>query len=324
MTTAKIAILMSTYNGQKYLSEQIESIQKQSYSNWRLYIRDDGSTDNTINIIKRYTTRDHRIIFFNQNHIENQGVAKSFMTLLENIEADYYMFADQDDYWKKDKIANTLDTMKSSEKVNINKPICVHTNLTLVDSNLKGNLLMNEKKAWSTFKELLFANCVTGCTVMINSKLKSLVDFNKLRFVNIYLHDWWIALIAAGFGKVVYLDQATMLYRQHPGNLVGSDKPGTKWHNKTTKHPFSDRIMQTVRMAWDFWKVYNEKIQGSDRRYVKEYASLVNHQSPFWNMKVVCICPPRRQTLKGDLFFSYLIVKRFRMFQSLNKDGEQL
>ena len=99
MTQEKVAILMSTYNGEKYLTEQIESIQKQTNNNWHLYIRDDGSTDKTPIILSDFAKYDKRITFFNREHICNLGVVKSFMNLLANIDADFYMFSDQDDVW---------------------------------------------------------------------------------------------------------------------------------------------------------------------------------------------------------------------------------
>lgn len=319
MAKDKVAILMSTYNGEKYLRDQIESIQHQSYQDWHLYIRDDGSKDNTVKIINEYTDADQRITLISETRQQNLGVMRSFLKLLEMTDADYYMFSDQDDYWKKDKVAITLEAMKNSEELNL--PICVHTNLTIVDSKLKGSTLMKDN-SWSGFRELLFANCVTGCTMMINQALKDRIDFKNKTLKNLYMHDWWLALIAAAFGKVTYLDQSTILYRQHTGNLVGSNKKGTKWYHNTVEDSVNVRVIQTVRMAKDFWNVYGQALTGVDQKYTRNYASLAFHRNPFWNLQVVLKCPPVRPTFKGNLLFASLVVKDFKMLNELGKNEE--
>lgn len=314
MPQAKIAILMSTYNGEKYLAEQIQSIIRQDYSNWHLYIRDDGSTDNTINLIKEWENKDTRITFLNQDAPGNLGVTGSFMNLLENTNADYYMFSDQDDYWMKDKISVTLEKMQNSEEDNL--PICVHSNLTVVDANLKGKTLMNgPKKYWSDFKSLLFSNCVTGCTMMINQPLKELVDFQKINSNKLYMHDWWIALIAAAFGKVVYLNRSTILYRQHQGNVIGSSK---KIGLLDPNDPLDIRVIKVVKVSSDFWNAYGNKLTGDNRRYIENYASLVHHKNPLWNLRIVIKCPPARATLKGNIAFSLFIIKEYKRLSKLN------
>ncbi len=131
MSNENVAILMSTYNGEKYLEEQVKSIISQDYTDWHLYIRDDGSTDSTVNLIKKIARDNEKITFLNENKPKNLGVTGSFMDLLANTKAQYYMFSDQDDYWMEDKISATLRKMQASEIDHM--PICVHSNLTVVD-----------------------------------------------------------------------------------------------------------------------------------------------------------------------------------------------
>ena len=118
----KINILMSTYNGEQFFAEQIESIQKQTVKDWTLYIRDDGSSDTTPEIIKHYAQLDSRIVFINADNRENFGVIKNFYTLLKHSKADYYFFSDQDDIWLEDKLAVTL---AEAEKYDSQKPLLV-------------------------------------------------------------------------------------------------------------------------------------------------------------------------------------------------------
>ncbi|GAX05147.1 glycosyl transferase [Secundilactobacillus pentosiphilus] len=214
-----IAILLSTYNGADYLGEQVDSIISQSFCNWDLYIRDDGSQDSTIKIIQDYCSKDDRIHFINEGHVENLGVKGSFIKLLSFAHADFYMFCDQDDVWLPNKIEDTLSIMAKDQKL----PQLVFTDLKVVDQDLKiieSSALENiDVNKWIDFNHLVFDNVVTGCTVMINEKLKQKslpTDNNK-----IVMHDWWFALIAAGAGYISYLAEPTILYRQHGNNQVG-------------------------------------------------------------------------------------------------------
>lgn len=324
MAEDTVAVLMSTYNGERYLKEQIESIITQSFSNWQLYIRDDGSTDHTVSIINEFVHKDKRIIFLNANFDKNLGVTRSFMKLLESAEANYYMFSDQDDYWKKDKIELTLKKMQDAEEKFNYKPICVHTNLTIVDNNLNGNLLMKKPEdTWSNFKQLLFKNCVTGCTMMINQALKRQINFNDKKLVNVYLHDWWIALIAAAFGKVIYLEEPTILYRQHVGNLVGSNIKGTAWYNNTVSDPVNERVIQSMRIIRDFWNAYGNQLQGTNKKYTEKYAKLIGHANLLRNFITVLHYPPVRPTIRGDILFGFLVVKNFKEINQLEIDKEK-
>ena len=197
----QVAILMSTYNGSKYLRDQINSIINQTYKNWHLYIRDDGSSDNTIGILKEYTKLDKRITIFTGE--KNIGVFRSFMKLLQNIDSDFFMFSDQDDVWLKDKIKLTLDNMIKQDN---NVPVCVYTNYQPVDRTLSKNVGAKLNYISNDFTDLIFTNYVTGCTMMINNCLKSKIDFDNLNYTYIYMHDWWLALIASEFGELVFVN----------------------------------------------------------------------------------------------------------------------
>ncbi|MQB80812.1 glycosyltransferase family 2 protein [Lactobacillus reuteri] len=313
MSNENVAILMSTYNGEKYLEEQVKSIISQDYTDWHLYIRDDGSTDNTVSLIKKITRDNEKITFLNENKPKNLGVTGSFMDLLANTKAQYYMFSDQDDYWMEDKISAALKKMQASEIGDM--PICVHSNLTVVDTNLHGDSLMNSSEEhWSDFKSMLFANCVTGCTMMINQELKNLIDFNKVKSNKLYVHDWWIALVAAAFGKVVYLDRSTILYRQHQGNVIGSNKRTTLFNKN---EPFNGRVIRMVKITSDFWQAYGSKLTGQNKNYVKNYASLVRHRNPLWNLRIVLKYPPARATTTGNLVFAGIVVRDYQKLSRL-------
>lgn len=315
---------MSTYNGEKYLEDQINSIIDQSYSNWHLYIRDDGSTDNTVSIIKHYTNIDSRITFFNPDKIQNVGVTSSFMNLLNNIEADYYMFSDQDDYWKKNKIEICMEKAEQSAG-----PICVFTELQVVDKDLNEIELMNKGEIWSDFPHFLFGNCVTGCTMLINNKLKSIIKINKTNFNNIYLHDWWIALICSAFGKLIYIDKPTILYRQHGDNTEGSKKDNIASiiHRSLNLDNEEIGMIKIIKMDLEFFKIWGNSLSGINRKYLDSYNSLFSY--PPYNFvhrcKLVKNFPPLRKHFRGRLLFSFLVLCRYNsMLKMVNEERTKI
>lgn len=220
----KIDVLLATYNGEKYLREQIDSILNQTYSNIRLVISDDCSKDNTREIIKEYEEKDDRVISY--FHEKNLGYVKNFEFLLTKVENDIYMLSDQDDVWLPTKIEHTYNKM-----VETNADL-VFTDLEVVDENLKMmypsfndymKLSRKIKKYKTDYRLQYLYNCVTGCTLM--SKKKFLDMILPIPTQSKYaIHDTWIATAIANNGKVEYLDEKTILYRQHGNNQVGTEK----------------------------------------------------------------------------------------------------
>jgi rhamnosyltransferase len=239
-----IAILMSTYNATQFLNEQIESIRNQSYRKWELYIRDDGSDDSTREMIRKYAEEDDRIVFLNDKNIVNLGVINSFMRLLKEVSADFYMFCDQDDVWKENKIQITLNEMLNCDYES--RPVLVHTDLQVVDEKLNtlSRSFINRQKlpTLSKLNNLVIQNNVTGCTVMINQKLKDLVNEKS---TGIRMHDWWFALVAKCFGEIRFISEATILYRQHSGNVVGS----ATFLKKITRGYALSEMMNSILLA---------------------------------------------------------------------------
>nr|WP_213087396.1 glycosyltransferase family 2 protein [Streptococcus pacificus] len=210
---------MATYNGEKFLAEQIESIQKQTFKDWTLLIRDDGSNDQTRTIIQAFVKKDSRIHLIDSEKFDNVGVIKSFYTLVKRESADFYFFSDQDDVWLEDKLEKTLAKAQTFPS---DKPLLVYTDLSVVNQNLEMMTeSMIEKQshhANTTLLQELTENTVTGGTMLINHTLakKWTVDDNIL------MHDWYLALLASAMGNLVYIDRPTQLYRQHDNNVLGA------------------------------------------------------------------------------------------------------
>ncbi len=224
----KIAILLATYNSHKFICEQLDSIYSQTYNNVFIYIRDDGSTDNTIEIIDSYRQKYSNIFILNDN-IKNRGTLCSFMWLLEHVDANYYMFCDHDDVWLPQKIEISLKKMETISNRNSKVPIIVCSDLVVVDEHLKiiNNSFWDYMKLrpslLSQKKYIYTCNFVTGCTMLINRKAKDV----SFPFYGAIMHDSWISLrVIENDGIINYISKPLVLYRQHGNNVFGAKKVG--------------------------------------------------------------------------------------------------
>lgn len=263
---------MATYNGERYLEQQIISIVKQTFGHWHLYVRDDGSQDNTHKIIKQMVKK-YPSQITDLTLIPGGGSSlKNFFTILEwvtrNASYDFIMLSDQDDYWLDNKICKTIEKFKDNSI-----PTLVYTDLKVVDSRLK-TVRDSYMKFYGldpykcTLEKLLVQNKVTGCTMMWNKKLNSLIKYKENS--NIAMHDWWIALIAAAFGQIIYINEGTVLYRQHSHNVVGAKKRTILNHLNHTR----ESINRSEKQAKAFYDVYNYLLSGANLRTVKAYSSM--------------------------------------------------
>lgn len=310
-----VAILMSTYNGAEFLEAQLNSILHQTDKSWHLYVRDDGSTDDTVKILRKFARNYSQITFVNDHNITNIGVVRSFMTLLKQTNAEFYMFSDQDDYWLPEKVAHTKKRMM--EQPYDDQPVCVHTNLKIVDRSLNGNKLMNEAIPWHSFLKETFNNCITGCTLMINQQLKEFIDFDSLNYSNIYMHDWWLGMIGAAFGRLVYLNEATILYRQHGNNVVGSSKKTivTMLHRIFDQSFDVGEFRKVIRNCIEFNNNYGNKLSGINKKYIREYALLAKKSSFLHNLHLLFVLPPKESSPKKTMFFAWLMLVHSRQLR---------
>ena len=225
----QIDILMATYNGEKYLKEQIDSILNQTYKNIRLIISDDNSQDATRQILKEYEKKDNRIkVYYQEN---NLGCVENFEFLLKKVENEIYMLSDQDDIWLKEKVEKTYQKMiKEDADLVFGDLEVVNSNLETIYPSFNDFMKLNRKinKYLHTDKINYLYNCVTGCTVM--SKKKWLNEILPLPKNSKYvLHDHWIGLIISLRGKLYYMPEKYIKYRQHGNNEIGTEKISHKF-----------------------------------------------------------------------------------------------
>jgi glycosyltransferase involved in cell wall biosynthesis len=225
MLKMRLEILLATYNSEKYLTELLDSLRAQSYSNWELLVHDDGSTDQTITILKEFR-KQHGIAIKILSSDRQLGPMRSFEKLMEYSSAEYIMFCDHDDIWLPHKIEESLACIQQLEKRNPDQAALVFSDLEVVDEQLNtihssfwNYSKVNPDNVYNCYK-LLINNPAPGCTFIMNKKVKSLV----LPFPEqARMHDWWIILNVAESGVIDYLKKPGLLYRQHKKNEVGAE-----------------------------------------------------------------------------------------------------
>lgn len=281
-----IDILMATYNGETFLRAQLDSILQQSNQDWQLIIRDDCSTDATVQIIKEYQLLRPEQIRLIRAEQPSGSAQNNFFQLLQYSTAEYVMFADQDDVWLKDKVQNTLEKMRElEEQYGAETPLLVHTDLAVVDAALRvinPSLFQmhNMDAARNQLNNIVVQNIVTGCTMMVNRALLDLVTEIPVHAV---MHDMWLALVAAAFGQIGFLDRATMLYRQHGQNVKGArDMRSLLFiaeklsELKIIKQTLSEKYQQ----AEEFLDIYQMILSLQQRQILQAYSLL--GQQPIW------------------------------------------
>lgn len=279
--TETVEILLATYNGEAYLREQIESLLRQTWKHWHLTVSDDGSTDGTPAILNeyaaRYPGRIRRV-----RHDGRFGDARGhFFWLMETCAARHMMFCDQDDVWHPDKVEKTMQAMLRAEAAHgEDTPVLVFTDLTPVDAALQpfaSTLMQMQRQNPQALRleQLLFQNVVTGCTAAVNRALATLSGRCPAPEQTV-MHDWWLALVAARFGQMVYLDESTLDYRQHGANSVGAkDVRSLSYllHKVTHLRDFDRSMQQKKRQALLFLDAYGDALRDDERALLSAFGA---------------------------------------------------
>lgn len=285
-----VDIVMATFNGENYLEEQLLSIEDQTYPQWRLTVRDDGSSDRTMDILNRFRERmgNDKVRIVRNDPPSGSG-KNNFMGLLKDCEGRYIMCCDQDDIWHPDKIQKTLACMRKMEKrYGERAPLMVHTDLRVVNEALHElhpsmhryvDLAHDGKLAHE-----LIQNQVTGCTVLINRPLKAYLD-RTVDTEKILMHDHWLALIAIVFGRLGYLNAPTIDYRQHSDNSVGAPDARSMaylWQRfRRGKEQFRQDMKMSAEQCGYFCQIYASCIENKKMlQLLDNYASLYIKTKP--------------------------------------------
>jgi rhamnosyltransferase len=284
MFKQNVVICMSTYNGERFLAQQLDSLIAQDYPNWQLLVHDDGSHDRTLQILADYAQKDPRIRV--RQDAPHLGVVKAFLSLLSEQDADYYFFSDQDDVWAPNKLSEMMTAANAADST---VPGLWHCGFVQIDAD--GAVLADQN--WHLFKDASFKgyllnNNVIGCTTMFNRCARDLVvkQWNQLDFSALFMHDWFIALIASGLGQVVALDKPLVRYRQHANNVVGAQgqhRWQKLWERLTLKKKL--KIWQICRQDQQFMTLYGAQLTTADQQLGQYMADLLVTWRPLAQMR---------------------------------------
>jgi glycosyltransferase involved in cell wall biosynthesis len=275
-----IDIVLASYNGEAYIEEQIRSIQVNTfYEHYvsRVIIVDDGSTDNSLSILQRLAYTDNKIQLYPSSSA-SLGCMKNFVRGLYLSDAQYVMFCDQDDVWLPEKIEKTFNLLISIESND--RPALAFTDLSVVDQNLHTISdsyfdLKSISKNWHcSFYNLIQQNVASGCTMMVNRALVA----RALPIPNsAYMHDWWFLLVAHQFGDVGFLNESTMLYRQHDSNVIGVRKKSMLhqvFHIRKYWKSFSKSVYSSLAQAKAFEERFSPELTEDTRTALTELAKV--------------------------------------------------
>jgi len=277
----EVCILLSTYNGGLFLREQIHSLKNQTFTNFDIIARDDGSLDNSVEILIQEGIK---VLPDNNNLGPQSSFIKLIQAALEVDHYKYFLFCDQDDIWYNTKIETLLNAVKSScnDKT---KPILAFSDLVVVNEH-------NEEIAPSFFalqqlnpyriklNQLLTQNVVTGCSTLFNKELATLVSkLNK----DVLMHDWACAILASIFGELIFVDQGLVRYRQHKNNTIGVKKITTTEYSALFKKMLSGKLQplnSNIKQANSIYNVHQSRLTSADLKIFQSFISLKN-QSAF-------------------------------------------
>lgn len=300
----KVQVLLSSYNGEKYIKEQIDSILVQKNVSVELLIRDDGSTDGTKEILRKYQQQYENVSVLYE---ENVGVIHSFFNLINMADetADYIAFADQDDVWLPEKLERAVILLENKQRgVHEEEPLLYCSARQLVDEQL--NYLPSAIKypiVKPVFGNALVENMCTGCTCVINQPLLRLLKNHRPEFT--VMHDFWIYLVGTCFGQAVYDEESYILYRQHGNNELGSASTLLENYKRRIKN-FKKHRGQLTRQAAELLRLYGADMPEEKRRLAEELTQYRRNLKIRW--KLVAGKEVFRQRKSDDGIFRLLLL----------------
>lgn len=292
---ATIDILLATYNGARYLPEQLLSLETQTFTDWRLIVRDDGSTDGSLAIVEEWAAGCGAELRVLGDGRKGLGACGNFGALLEASDAPYFALCDQDDVWFPEKLALMHAALKAAaDRLGSDTPLLAYSDLCVVDAELReihrsfrDYTAQQALQPERILQKLMIQNVVTGCASLGNATLLRAALPIPTEAV---MHDWWLALVAAAAGELIDIPVATIQYRQHGANNIGAKK----WTHWSMLHRFVTDPVSTVRRAKSIIDRTQKQAMAFHQRFagvldkcssdmLEKYARL--HERPIWERK---------------------------------------
>jgi glycosyltransferase involved in cell wall biosynthesis len=296
----KVTIVLSTYNGIRYLGPFLESLEKQTRKPDRIVLRDDGSTDNSIKVVSKWARR--KKIKLTVIRGRRVGPAKSFLAAISKSEpSDIYFLADQDDVWLPEKIARAVELISAGKD---DQPILYGSRKSIVDKDLK-HLYYTGVPHTISFEGAVCDNVITGCTMAFNRKLACLASLYVPE--NAIMHDWWLYLLTTGCGgKVIFDEVPNILYRQHGSNTMGAGPRGFALFFSQIINPFSRSGFNRGSQLQEFFITYKNYLTPSAKHICELLLEGINGIIP--RIKAAICCPLSRKTFFTTLKFRLRIL----------------
>lgn len=300
-------VLLSTFNGQRFLKDQLASIESQTVEGLRLRVRDDGSADETPAILEEYASGRNWVTFERGTNI---GVVSSFMGLLDSVPEDtkWVAFCDQDDVWDNDKLQRAK---KALEDISVEGPAIYFSSVRLVDESgtVIGQTQPCNKHAG--FVNALVENVARGCTVVLNRAAIDLLVNRNVDHSRLVMHDWWAYLVVTVFGEVVCDPEPTMDYRQHAGNVLGASAGLERWKERLSRFRHRGGT-ELVDFARELVRVYGEQMPPDNKRICEEFIEQAGSSSAFTRFWYALRTPVFRQSKLDNVLMRLLIVLGWR------------
>lgn len=299
-----VEVLLSTYNGEKYLPQQLESIWAQSYTDVALSVRDDGSSDGTLALLDRLLSGRPRTKLVMGAHI---GAAQSFMSLLRSVRpsTSYAAFCDQDDVWEPDKLAVAVGALEELDEPGLPTLYC--SAVTLVREDLTKVKVHRRCTRGPSFENALVENIATGCTIVLNRPAVDLLS--RYQPSHLLMHDAWCYLVIAGCGEVIYDRVPHVLYRLHSANAVGVGTTfWSEWSGRARRQLEQGKQRLLTSQAEELAGLYRPHMRPSAARSLEAF--LAAQLSPAARTRYILTGGAYRQRLVDDVVYRFLCLAR--------------
>jgi glycosyltransferase involved in cell wall biosynthesis len=303
MIKYKVEVLLSSYNGETFIKEQLASIASQSIKGVHLSIRDDGSTDDTLNLIRNFCAENPMSRYIEADNI---GVVGSFLSLLQNaaLDNDFVAFSDQDDVWHREKLEVAI---KRLSEVRNGYPAMYCCRTRLVDQDLAFIGYGHGLPRPAVLKNALIQNVATGCTIVLNREAIDLLQRHFPDTDNVLMHDWWVYIVVSAFGEVCFDDNAYIDYRQHERNIVGVQNGLQFWLLRFSRILNRDKC-QIVNQVKEFFDLYGTELPEKEKQLCLDFVNEGGSRYFFKRLLYAIKAPVYRQSVLDDILFRALVI----------------
>ncbi|MBI4573997.1 MAG: glycosyltransferase family 2 protein [candidate division NC10 bacterium] len=294
-------VLLSTYNGQAYLRPLMESVLAQDCQHLEVLVRDDGSNDDTVNLLREYAAANPNVQVIVGDQV---GVAQSYFELLQrsSAAADFLMLCDQDDVWRRDKVSRAVGCLARGGP---ETPALYCSRVAIVDEDLKLLGYSDLPRKGLSFRNALVQNVAMGCTITVNQAARRLLLRETPRHV--CMHDWWFYLVVSAFGHLVYDEDPAILYRRHAGNVFGIPLGTVEtWRLKLHRFRRYGKLNPVVRQAEEFNRIYGASLPEDHRLVLERF--LESRRRLSHRLRYSVCCDVYRQSTRDQLLLKFLLL----------------